>query len=108
MVFFLDLHSLQFGPASEWILGLHSSLPDNFAVPSATVNMNSSSFCVINTSFALILRRTDFRRVHVFPAPQRLRPSYLLAKFTPRTMHVYQVKHFLTQIGGALTGPSQK
>ena len=32
------------------------SLPDNFAVPSAAGNMNSSPFCVIKTSFALILR----------------------------------------------------
>ena len=34
-----------------------SSLPDNFAVPSATRNMNSFPFCVILSSFALILRR---------------------------------------------------
>ena len=32
------------------------SLPDSFAVPSSVVNMNSSSSCLINTSFALILR----------------------------------------------------
>ena len=35
------------------------SLPD-FAVPSATGKMNSSFFCLINTSFALILRRSIF------------------------------------------------
>ena len=33
-----------------------SSLPDNFGVPSATGNMNSSPFRVINTSFTLTLR----------------------------------------------------
>ena len=52
--FSTDLHSSRsvprVGSRNSW------SLPDNFSVPSAIGNMNSRSFCLINTSFALILR----------------------------------------------------
>ena len=47
----------------------------------------------------------DFWRPY-FPAPQRLRPKYLLSKFHPHTMHIEEI--FLLklayQIVGALTG----
>ena len=63
------------------------SLPGNFAEPSATRNIYSTSLRVIQTSFAISL--LGFFLTHLtFPILQSQQSEHLLPKFPPRTKHV--------------------
>ena len=78
-------YRLGVGSGNSW------SLPGTFAVPSSTENVNSSSFCVINTSFALIFSRVNFGCVQILYTLRCRQSGCLLSKFLPRSMHTQEI-----------------
>ena len=101
-------------PTSWYCLGVDSrtswSLPDNFTVPSAIVNMKFSPlFLNVITSFALS-HRAWIPDAQVFQLLSVCNQNISIPD-SPRLQCISE-KHswqdFLTQIGGAMTGVSQK
>ena len=70
--------------------GLFASLPDNFAAPAATGNMNSSPFCDLKKLLLHWFFEDKFLMRPNFPIVPDPQSEYLLSKFLPRSTHTQE------------------